>query len=241
MPLPNQTSPPSDPAQSRYIGKQGQAYHELKRAVPAETLPWVYRARATLFQPWICDDAKVLEFGCGYGWNLGALACRERVGCDVTEILQEPIEALGVRFLSSLTQADPETFDVVIAHHALEHVLEPARTLKDLHEKLRLGGKLLLSVPYEKERRYRRYNPDEPNHHLYSWNVQTLCALVETVGYTIVGCGLRRYGYDRWAAQRAYRFHLGERGFRLLRQTLQCVIPLQEIWLHGVRRSRSPE
>jgi len=43
-----------------------------------------------------------------------------------------------------------------------------------------------LFVPYEKERKYRHYDSKEPNHHLYSWNVQTLGNLVEEIGFKVM-------------------------------------------------------
>ena len=73
---------------------------------------------------------------------------------------------------------------------------------------LRDNGKLLLFVPFEKERKYRRYDPVEPNNHLYSWNVQTLGNLVESSGFKVAKGIIGRFGYDRFAAVWAARLGL---------------------------------
>jgi hypothetical protein len=86
-----------------------------------------------------------------------------------------------------------------------------------------------LAVPFETERRLRRYRPKEPNHHLFSWNPQTLGNLVADSGFVIQDARLRVYGYDRWAARWAVRLRLGERGFRTLRWWLRFLRPLREV------------
>jgi len=86
-----------------------------------------------------------------------------------------------------------------------------------------------LAVPYEFERRYRVFHPAEPNHHLFSWNVQTLGNLLTVSGWTVESLEIGRYGYDRFAANLARRTHLGERGFRFLRKLLQTLKPCREI------------
>lgn len=58
---------------------------------------------------------------------------------------------------------------VLICHHVLEHVPVPTEALTEIRRLLHPQGQLLLRVPYEPERRYRRFDPNEPNHHRYSW------------------------------------------------------------------------
>ena len=47
---------------------------------------------------------------------------------------------------------------------------------------------------------------------LYSWNVQTLGNLLETNGFTVIEGLVGRFGYDRFSAVFAVRYHLGEIG-----------------------------
>ncbi len=218
---------------SPYVGDASRAYHEGKRAVPDTALPWVVRARAELFEAQIRPDSEVFEWGCGFGWNLAGLRCGRRVGHDVAIQLRTALEAHGIEFVENPDHIEGERFDAVICHHALEHVPDPFAVLRGIRRLLKQDGRLLLAVPFEKERRYRKYDPNEPNHHLYSWNVQTLANLVSAAGLLIHRSGLRSYGYDRRAALVALRLHSGEAGFRAIRKLIRMLRPLREVALEA--------
>lgn len=212
-----------------YVGEASAAYHQEKRSVPATALPWVVRARAGMFQQRVRPTDTVLEWGCGFGWNLAGLTCARRVGHDVAESLQASVEASGIEFLHHPESVPSGQFDVVLCHHALEHVPDPYRVLGEIRRLLRPQGVLILAVPFEIERRYRRFDPAEPNHHLYSWNVQTLGNLLHSAAFRVDELGLRVYGYDRRAAMLAVRFRAGESGFRVIRAVLRRLRPIREI------------
>ena len=223
------TSKHTDLARDQYRGEAGRAYHELKRALPPTTVPWVARARAEIFQPFVKPTDVVFEFGCGYGWNLMSLRCARKIGYDPAEVVQNTLSKAGIESIPAPNVLPPGSCDVVISHHSLEHVGDPFTVLVEMKRLLKRQGRLMLAVPYEIERRYRHYDPAEPNHHLYSWNVQTLPNLVSVSGYKILHSGLRRYGYDRFAARLAARFHLGESGFRLVKRIGWVLKPLHEV------------
>lgn len=42
---------------------------------------------------------------------------------------------------------DDGSFDIVIAHHVLEHIPDDARAMRELHRVLKPGGKAILSIP----------------------------------------------------------------------------------------------
>ena len=216
-------------ATAAYTGLSGQQYHGTKRSIPPAALPWVYRVRTRMFQPHVPPDANVLEWGCGAGWNLAGLTCARRVGHDVTPDLADTVRALGIEFVLDPATLPSNGFDVVICHHVLEHLPDPCATLEGFHRFLRPGGRLLLAVPFEKERRYRRFDSEEPNHHLYSWNVQTLGNLLRLAGWECRSLGLRDYGYERIAARWSTRLHLGEPGFALVRRLVHLIEPIEEI------------
>jgi SAM-dependent methyltransferase len=215
------------PAAQHYQGQEGRRYHESKRAIPELTVPWVARLRAEKLQPYVRPTDVVLEYGVGYGWNLLELKCALKLGFDVSDFLRPELEKQKIEFVDAARSES--CADVVICHHTLEHVLNPAQTLEEIRRILRPNGKLLLYVPFEKERRYRHFNSTEPNHHLYSWNVQTLGNLVLECGFTIESAGIGEFGYDRFAAKLALKMKLGERGFRLLRSAVHLVQPGLEV------------
>jgi SAM-dependent methyltransferase len=222
----------------RYQGAAGRRYQEGKRAIPAPAFPWVARLRAEKLAPWIRAEDTVLEYGVGLGWNLAALACRRRLGFDVAEFLAPELEKRGIEFVKRTEELASGLADAVICHHTLEHVPNPPGVLAEIRRLLRSEGRLLLFVPYERERRHRRFRPDEPNHHLYSWNAQTLGNLVQEAGFTIETAGVGRFGYDRFAAVWACRLRLGEPGFRLIRWIGHAVFPAREVQVVAVPERR---
>lgn len=216
-------------AARHYQGEAGRVYHEGKRGIPPEALPWVARLRAEKFSPHVRPTDTVIEFGVGTGWNLAELKCARRIGFDVTDFLEPALRELGVEFVRESAALADAGADVVICHHMLEHALNPAASLAEIRRVLKPGGKLLLCVPFEKERRYRQHDPAEPNHHLFSWNAQTLGNLVTECGLKLESAAVGQFGYDRAASVLACKFKLGEGGFRLLRSCAHLVFPASEV------------
>jgi|GEM_PF-272300 len=219
-------------AENFYRGEAGHKYQQRKRAVPERALPWVCRLRAEKFQPYIHPTDTVLELGIGLGWNLAELQCARKIGTDLENHLPEAIQK-AVEFHTSTEAIPSESIDVIICHHVLEHVEKPTEMLAESRRLLKPGGALLLHVPFEKERRYRHFDPADPNHHLYSWNVQTLGNLVTAVGFEITNSGVTPFGYDRFAANLALKLNLGEFGFRMLRKLALTLKPANEVRLHA--------
>jgi SAM-dependent methyltransferase len=220
-----------NPATEVYRGERGRRYHAEKRAVPAGAEAWVARARARVFSPHIQPHHTVFEFGVGLGWNLAALTCQRRLGFDIADSTAEVVRSRGVEWVSDLAELGSGLVDVVICHHTLEHVPDPLGTITTLRTLLRADGRLLLTVPWERENRYRRFDPAEPNHHLYTWNCQTLGNLATVGGFAVQKVGTARYGYDRFAATLAWRLGTGETGFRVGRALLRIIRPLWEVRL----------
>jgi len=214
-----------------YTGPAGWIYQRVQRELPAPARPWVARLRARKLLPWLRPEDVIFEFGAGQGWNLDQLPCRRRLGHDVSQFLAADLAALGIEFVPDPAALPPGSIDVVLLHHVLEHVRHPSGILEQARAWLRPAGRLLLYVPHERERRYFRYRPGEPNHHLFSWNPQTVGNLVADSRFRLESIRLRRYGYDRRAARIAVRLGLGEAGFRALRRIALALLPCWEIEL----------
>lgn len=222
---------PLDPASRLYQGAAGRHYHEGKRGLPPAAQPWVIRLRAERFQPWTSPTDTVVELGVGAGWNLAGLRCARRVGVDAAEHLAPGLAEQGIEWVSDLKALDHGMADLALCHHTLEHLLHPAVALTDLARVLRPQGRLVLGVPWETERRHGRYRANDRDQHLYHWNVQNLGNLVTVLGWHIERLHVRAYGWDRFTATLAWRWHLGETGFRLLRRICILLRPLREVEL----------
>ncbi len=220
-----------DKIRQRYSGEKGRQYHQTKRSIPDAAYSWIARLRAAKIQPYINETDTVLEYGVGTGWNLAELDCGRKLGFDLSEHLEPELRSHGIEFVKDIKNIGEASVDVVVCHHMLEHTDNPPEILKEIRRLLRKNGKLLLFVPFEKERRYRQFNPDEPNHHLYSWNVQTLSNLVSDIGFNILDGKVREFGYDRFAAVWAVRLGLGQKGYRLIRKAIHLIKPASEVYI----------
>jgi len=224
----------------RYRGRHGRAYHQVKRGIPDAAFEWVARSRAAKLAPFVGAQDTVLEYGVGAGWNLAMLPAGRRLGYDLDAQLAPALERHGITFVEDLDELPAGGIDVVICHHVLEHVPDPLVVLGRIRGLLRPGGRLILVVPYEYGRPGRRFDPNEPNRHVYAWNVQALGNLVTDAGFEIRDCRLARYGYDRFAAVWAVRLKIAAWGFRLIRAAGRCLFPLREIRLVAVRGQEQP-
>jgi SAM-dependent methyltransferase len=212
----------------RYQGDAGEQYHR-KHAVPGQAHAWIARNRSAKFAPYVDPNDVVLEYGVGMGWNLDALVCKQRLGYDLSTFLEKPLAEKGIRFVADTHTMPDASVDTVICHHVLEHTPNPLTVLLEIGRLLGPSGKLLLVVPYERERRYRRFDENEKNHHLFAWNVQTLCNLVTAAGYRVNHAGIGRYGYDRFLSVWAARLGLSESGFNTLKTIVMSIMPLREV------------
>jgi len=119
-------------AQRHYSGEAGRRYHQVKRGIPPEAVPWVGRLRARKFAEFISPNDTVFEYGVGSGWNLAELRCRRRIGFDVATEVESAARDLGIEFITDIVDISDSAVDVVLCHHVLEHVLNPPETLKEI-------------------------------------------------------------------------------------------------------------
>jgi SAM-dependent methyltransferase len=87
--------------------------------------------------------ARVLDFGCGRGKFLDVL---KRCGWETFGIEPAMDAAFSTHQRLTAVPAEP-TFDLVIAHHVLEHVTNPLAVLRQLAVATRPGGYVFVAVP----------------------------------------------------------------------------------------------
>lgn len=176
-------------------------YHELHHRASSKALPLILRLRTQKFRKFfVSPNLDILEVGVGPGWNLLKLPARRRVGMDVTLAYAEFLRGQGIEFVSDLRQLQGQQFDAVILSHVMEHLLEPAGMLAQIGPLLKPDGKLVVVVPLEAP--VRKTSLRDNNHHLFSWNVQTFNGFLAACGYLVLSCEVKRYGYDRFAAEK---------------------------------------
>lgn len=141
-------------------------------------------ADLTKFNAYISETDEVLDFGCGGGYLLKQIHCRKKVGIEVNPEAVKTARGNGIEVYSTTHDVPDEYVDVIISNNALEHTLQPLQELKDLHLKLRKGGKIVFVVPCESISF--SYMPNDTNQHLYSWSPMCLGNLFTKAGFSTI-------------------------------------------------------
>jgi len=113
----------------------------------------------------------ILDYGCGAGQFVKELIdtgfCNAR-GYD--PFLPENISVNGEQYLSdNLNNLKNKMWDIVTLNHVFEHVYDPVAALKEIHEILAPGGRLLLRFPVIDSFAFKKYREnwvqfDAPRH-----------------------------------------------------------------------------
>lgn len=164
----------------------------------------------------IIKGKKLLDFGCGAG---GFLMMAKDYASKVAGV--EKQDALRVLFkeknLDIFDNPDEihDKFDVITMFHVLEHLPDPKSVIKELLNKLKDDGKLIIEVPNEDDALLSLYackkfaDFTHWSCHLYSFNRKTLKKLLEDTRIEINYIKpVQRYGF----ANHLYWLLRGEKG-----------------------------
>ena len=141
-------------------------------------------ANKTKFLKYISEDHTVLDFGCGGGFLLKQLNCKNRIGVEINPSAAEQARKNGIKVYSNTQDVPDNSVDVIISNNALEHTLRPLDELKALKSKLKPGGRVIFVVPCESINY--SYVPKDVNHHLYSWSPMCLGNMFTEAGYSLI-------------------------------------------------------
>ena len=136
-------------------------------------------------------DSEILDVGCGSG---GLLRRMQQFGftrlTGVDPYLAAEIDEPGLRIFRAELAAVKGNFDLIMMHHVLEHLADPAAALKQARERLRAGGRILVRVPVAGSFAYREYGADWYNldapRHLCIPSVRGLNYLAQRAGLRVL-------------------------------------------------------
>lgn len=133
---------------------------------------------------------RVLEVGCGNGSVLEALEQACGTGLVIgMDRFNEGLSFAASRGRKGLVQGDAHTppfatqFDIVGAFDVLEHLPDDERILRDIHQMIRPGGHLILTVPAYQ---WLWSEFDELAHHCRRYGRKELHGKLESAGFSSV-------------------------------------------------------
>jgi 2-polyprenyl-3-methyl-5-hydroxy-6-metoxy-1,4-benzoquinol methylase len=138
-------------------------------------------------------NSAILDVGCGNGSLLLRMyndGFTNLTGADPyiqNEIHYDCGITIYKKEVSQLTQK----FDLVMMHHAFEHMLEPAALLKDIYSVLNPGGQVVIRIPVAGSYAWRKYGVnwvqlDAPRH-AFIHSVKSMELLCKQTGFQLTG------------------------------------------------------
>ena len=149
-----------------------------------EWVDWMTRTNATA-------DSRILDVGTGDGALLTALSAagyRNLTGIDpFVEPADDPRS--GVRTFRRTMDDEQGTYDIVMLHHSLEHMPDPAAAMQHVHRLLQPGGWALVRMPVAGSYGWRTYREHwlglEPPRHLVIPSMEGMRRLADQADFDI--------------------------------------------------------
>ena len=157
---------------------------------------------------------KLLDFGCGFGTMLNALASEFEVsGLEPDEGARLAARSDGHKVFADTNEILNENlkFDYVTLFHVVEHFYEPSVEFQRIYEILNPGGYLIIETPNSNDALLSFYENEEFqnftywSHHPMLHSSESLSSVVSRNGFRITSNGgIQRYGLNNhlyWLAK----------------------------------------
>ena len=136
-------------------------------------------------------DSRILDVGCGNGGLLRRLqrhGFRHLAGVDPYAPKEADEPGFSVR--RSELEAVEGTYDLIMLHHVLEHLVDPQRSLEEARARLSRQGRILVRIPVAGSQSHRLYGADwfnlDPPRHLLVPSRHGMEALAQRSGLCTV-------------------------------------------------------
>jgi 2-polyprenyl-3-methyl-5-hydroxy-6-metoxy-1,4-benzoquinol methylase len=152
-------------------------------------------------------SARILDVGCGSGLVLNAmgnLGFSSLVGID--PFLSTDVEYdNGVKLLKKTIHEVSGEYDVIMFHHAFEHLPDPAPTLKAVHGLLAPGGECIIRIPTVSSYAWKHYGVNwvqlDPPRHFYIHSLRGVQILAEQTGLELSEVVYDSSAFQFWASE----------------------------------------
>lgn len=199
---------------------------------------------------------RILDVGCGNGYQLGPLAARHEVhGLDVSEANVRKAGEAGIKAVLHDVEArfpyGDAYFDVVVCSEILEHLFFPGRVIGECARVLKPGGTFVVTVPnlycfrnrvallLGRGARFIEY--PENTIHIRFFSISGMKRLLAENGFKVAGVLGQHFAMNfDWPFRLIWYLHGGNRGLRFLIRLLTLgkkspEIPGQVLQFHIVR------
>jgi len=156
--------------------------------------------------------AAVFEVGCSGGYTLASIAAGSKHCYEVNDVAVAHAQQKhpDIHMYKRWADVPDDAIDYAYSFDSFEHHVSPLDNLMCLYSKMRRGGTVHIEVPFEhgsfggsSPNVYgRRWRPNDPNNHLFTWSPLVLGNFVQAAGFRVSAC---RDGEEMWNTWRAER------------------------------------
>ena len=120
---------------------------------------------------------------------LASLKVSKRVGVELNDYARSQITEVypekNIQLYRYVENVPDESVDLFFSTSVIEHMECPLTELREVYNKVRPGGRLVIGIKNEGVQYLRRYVTADQDNHLYTWNELLLGNLVRAAGFTV--------------------------------------------------------
>ncbi|MCF6294154.1 MAG: class I SAM-dependent methyltransferase [Flavobacteriaceae bacterium] len=150
------------------------------------------RAEFNFAKQYIEEEDSVLEIGSGSGFFAKKISNKKYKGLEFNDRAIYDAKKKGIQLIKQsiedYSNQNISKYDVVCSFHVLEHVKDPYIFIKDSLKTLKVGGKMIVSVPFDESPLTNSVNHvlNMPPHHISRWNKASLDEIAQIFNLDIV-------------------------------------------------------
>lgn len=138
----------------------------------------------------------VMEIGCFDGGFLSLFPGFKLLGCEPNPSGRDAAESIGIHVIPEYFSAahfDPNSLDLIVMRHLIEHVPDPIALLQECKGLLTCNGMILIETPNIEHTLFNHVIGNFYHQHLHYFSIRSLPHLMRRSGYKIVAHGIKDF------------------------------------------------
>ena len=134
----------------------------------------------------------ILDVGCGFGYLLSAVDDKwQKNGVELSNYAAKVAAQYADIYTGDILEAGykPDSFDIIVLYHVIEHLAEPLKMVNKINELLKVGGKFIVSTPDFESITAERYGENfrllHDKTHISLFSTQSLINLLVDSGFEV--------------------------------------------------------